>query len=48
MVMHYSIKIRNILVEEDFSKAYNKIFHQRLLGMVRVHGKDRKVLDWIR
>ena len=32
----------------NFSKAFDKVPHDRLLGKVRVHGIDGKVLRWIR
>ena len=32
----------------DFSKAFEKIPHDRLLSKVRVHGIDGKVFHWIR
>ena len=32
----------------DYSKAFDKVPHQRLLKKVRAHGIDGKVLDWIR
>ena len=32
----------------DFSKAFDKVPHQRLLRKVRAHGIDGKILDWIR
>ena len=32
----------------DFSKAFNKVPHDRLLSKVRAHGIDGKVLRWIR
>ena len=32
----------------DFSKAFDKVPHQRLLGKVRAHGIDGKILGWIR
>ncbi len=31
----------------DFSKAFNKVPHPRLLKKVRVHGMDEKVLVWM-
>ncbi len=31
----------------DFSKAFDKVPHQRLLRKVRAHGIDGKVLGWI-
>ena len=32
----------------DFSKAFDKVPHQRLLIRVRAHGIDGKILGWIR
>ena len=32
----------------DFSKAFDKVPHDRLLNKVRAHGIDGKVLCWIR
>ena len=32
----------------DFSKAFDKVPHQRLLRKVRAHGIDGKVLEWVR
>ena len=32
----------------DFSKAFDKVPHQRLLSKVRAHGIDGKVYDWIK
>ena len=32
----------------DFSKAFNRIPHRRLISKVRAHGIDGKVLEWIR
>ena len=32
----------------DFSKAFDKVPHQRLLRKVRAHGIDGKILEWIR
>ncbi len=32
----------------DFSKAFDKVPHQRLLKKVEAHGMDGKVLKWIR
>ena len=32
----------------DFSKAFDKVPHERLLNKVRAHGIDGKVLHWIR
>ena len=32
----------------DFSKAFDKVPHQRLLRKVRAHGIDGKILGWIR
>ena len=32
----------------DFSKAFDKVPHQRLLRKVKAHGIDGKVLDWVR
>ena len=31
----------------DFSKAFDKVPHRRLLGKFRSHGIDGKVLDWV-
>ena len=32
----------------DFSKAFDKVSHDRLLSKVRAHGINGKVLRWIR
>ena len=32
----------------DFSKAFDKVPHRRLLSKVKAHGIGRKVLEWIR
>ena len=36
------------IVYLDFSKAFDKVPHQRLLDKVRAHGIDGKVLGWIK
>ena len=32
----------------DFSKAFDRVSHRRLISKVRAHGIDGKVLEWIR
>ena len=32
----------------DFSKAFDKVPHQRLLNKIKAHGIGGKVLEWIR
>ncbi len=36
------------IVYLDFSKAFDKVPHQRLLNKVRAHGIDGRVYEWIR
>ena len=32
----------------DFSKAFDRVSHKRLLSKVKAHGIGEKVLEWIR
>ena len=36
------------IVYLDFSKAFDRVPHKRLLSKVKAHGIGRKVLEWIR
>ena len=36
------------IVYLDFSKAFDRVLHRRLLSKVKAHGIGGKVLEWIR
>ena len=42
------MRIMILYIYLDFSKAFDKVPHDRLLSKVRAHGIDGKVLRWIR